>query len=400
MTEHGLHHNACFDQSRLKISDVKRWLPSCARSLAYYRDDQSGWRAALTTMRELAELGVKNSVIANTETLGGGLLSHDLNKQRLIQFLNLAAQEYSYYDNETQTNRPPVHELEPLNEIDTPGWDDGEGGPITASKVVDYCYNLYDIAASYGVSVIGPSFLGGPLSGLPVEVISTLARDRKIKVAAFHTYGRSINSKPKPSWIWGTTENAIDDILTYCGDMSIDLTEQGCWTVDGNLGEDAQADYVKAFCAFNHPRVRRMHLFTNNDWVPYDGEYYAGKDFGLVTRDGVDKKSALVFKGELGIVKPQPSPVDGYQFVLGFRDFNTILKNGGIDPGKPLQNEWGPWPLVQVQATENGEFLWADTPLGGRLTYLHRGGSAKPRMFRWQGDWSTYQEMFEGSLRV
>lgn len=383
VTEHAIHHNANFPQTRLTVSQVKKWRPKEARTLLYYRDDESAWRYGLGVLRELAELGVKNNVIINTETLGGTLVSRDLNKERLVQLLSIAATEYSYFDNAEQRHRSPIHILGGLNEIDTLGWDDGEGGPITTDKIIDYTYDTNDVGASFGIPAWGPSFLGGPLSDMVVAVCKRLAFDGFIKNMELHVYGRSVNDAPTPGWIWGTIEQAINDIITYCGDMQINYTEMGCWTT----GNTDQESFVRELCAYNHARLNSMYLFCNNDWVPSEHEYTnLGKDFGLVDRNGLDKPASHVFNGGLVITKPQPPE---FQYVLGFRDFYHVLLNGGVDPGMPLENEWGVWPQQQIQETHGGTFIWAQLPSGGKLTYTHREGNRK---FRWQGDWPTFQE--------
>jgi hypothetical protein len=291
MTEIGLCHNANKAYSCLTIDAAKAYRPRHARTITYWSDDHSYWRQTLAACRDLAQLGLTNLIIFNTEAYGGAVNDIDVMQDRLRAFLTLARDEYG----------TPVHGIEPLNEIDTPGWDDGAGNPITADLVLKYTYAAHAVATGeFAIETISPSFLGGPLTDLPVAVLSALKADpeARIKIATFHMYGRSIDGQPTPGWLWGSVEDGVNDLLTYIGDMQIDLTEGGCWTSPPE-GPDGQRRFIRAFCAFDHPRVRRHYLFALNDWCPADKEYNAGKDFGLERRDGAAKPAAEAFDGGL-----------------------------------------------------------------------------------------------------
>ena len=379
MTSAGICHNGTWPQSRLTPGLVRRLRPALARSITYARPDDSSWRATLEASRDLAELGVRNLVLFNTEAYGGTLRDITEAQRQLARFLSIARFEYD----------SPVHEIEPINEADTRGWDDGEGHPITARLCADIAHAYHDVAAGYpGVGVIGPSFLGGPSSDLVRNTAILLAASGRIKTFAIHMYGRSIGGQPEPGWIWGTVEQGIEELSQYIGDMQIDLTEVGCWT-QASGDQDAQRRFVEALCHFDHPRVRNVYYFAASDWVVPDAEMAAGKDFGLIDRDGREKPAFAAFDGGLIVQKPQPEhPV----FVLGFRKF------AALDPslfGQPLENEFGPWDFQQAQRTTTGYFLWSKLPRGGSLSFLHNDG----RKFRWDEGWPTYEQVRTDSRR-
>ncbi len=290
MTEVGLCHNANFPNMRLTVDKAERYHPRHARTITLWRDDGSAWRETLAACRDLAQLGVKNLVIFNTEAYGGRLKDVDLMTERLHGFLMLAREEFG----------SPVHGIEPLNEIDTPGWHDGAGGPITPELVLEYTYAAHSVATEmFQVETVSPSFLGGPFDPLPVGVLSALARDGRIKVASFHMYGRSVLGQPSPGWIFGTVEQGVDEVASYIGDMDIDLTEGGCWTVRDQLGEEAQRRFVEAHCNFRHGRVRRNYYFALNDNCCSDRDHEDGKDFGIEDGHGRPKLAAASFDGGL-----------------------------------------------------------------------------------------------------
>ena len=112
MTELGLCHNANSPDTRLTAEKVRRYRPRHARTITYWRDDGSAWRETLGACRELADLGVRNLIVFNTEAYGGRLVDIDLMTGRLHAFLAMARDEFG----------GPVHGIEPLNEIDAPGW--------------------------------------------------------------------------------------------------------------------------------------------------------------------------------------------------------------------------------------------------------------------------------------
>lgn len=403
MTNAGLCHNATFEKSRLGVGGVKRYRPKVARTIVYWRDDLSSWRASLGVCQSLAELGVKNLIVFNTEAFGGTILDVELMQQRLELFLRMSIEEFGYISHDTFQKVSCVHMLEPLNEIDTPGWDDGHGGSLSDKKILAYVFGMFEVAAPRGIETLSPSFLGGPVSEMPVAIISAIASDGRIKTVAFHMYGRSVQAQPFPNWIWGSIEQGVNDILSYCGDMQIDLTEGGCWSKSGNLGEDAQARFVEAHCTFSHPRVRNNYLFALNDWCPAEGEYLQGKDFGLEGRNGDRKLASAKYNGNLDLQKADPTPSTpgpDYHYILGFRDFNEVLKRGGIDLGKPLENEWGPWNYHQLQRAERGYFDWFEGPEGGKLSVMYDDPIRKTmRRFRWEGSWPTFEEVFQNQPR-
>jgi hypothetical protein len=298
VTDIGLCHNANYPATRLTADAIKRYQPRHARTITYWNstfedspDPQYYWRQTLATCRQLADLGVTNLVVFNTEAYGGSISDTELMMQRLHDFLLLAKNEYG----------SPVHTIEPLNEIDTDGWTDGQGKPLTAELIVDYTLKAHSVAFDmFGIEVLSPSFLGGPQSAMPVAVLGALRDDGRIKTVAYHMYGRSVNGQPSPGWIWGTVEQGIEELLPSIGDeMLIDLTEGGCWTQADGMGEDAQRRFVEAVCAFQHPRVRRSYLFAYNDGCCNADELAAGKDFGLETADGHLKPAAHAFRGGL-----------------------------------------------------------------------------------------------------
>jgi hypothetical protein len=290
MTELGLCHNANFPETRLTAAAVDRYRPQHARTITYWSEDLGFYRGTLESCRELARLGVTNLVVFNTEAYAGALRNTELMAERLHAFLKLAQDEYG----------SPVHAIEPLNEIDTPNWDDGEGGPLTAELILEYTYRAHSIAMDmFGVETLGPSFLGGPSSELPRAVLGALAADGRIQTASFHMYGRSVGGQPSARWLFGTVEEGIAELERYIGKMRIDLTEGGCWTLLDGLGEEAQRRFVEALCAFQHPRVRRNYLFAYNDACCSTAEREQGKDFGLEDDTGRLKLAALAFRGGL-----------------------------------------------------------------------------------------------------
>jgi hypothetical protein len=290
MTELGLCHNANYAETRLTTDAVERYRPRHARTITYWSDDLRYYRRTLESCRELAAHGVTNLVVFNTEAFGGAIKDIDLMAERLHAFLKLAQDEYD----------SPVHAIEPLNEIDTPNWDDGAGGPLTTDLILEYTYRVHSVATEmFEVETLGPSFLGGPSSELPVAVLGALAADGRIKTAAFHMYGRSVGDEPSPGWLFGTVEQGIAELEQHIGDMQVDLTEGGCWTVFDGLGEEAQRRFVEALCAFQHPRVRRNYLFAYNDACCSPGELEVGKDFGLEDVTGRLKLAAAAFRGDL-----------------------------------------------------------------------------------------------------
>lgn len=391
MSKHGITQNSSYQITTMSVGQAKKHKPSTTRSLAYYRDDFACWDAFLTNAKDLAQLGIKINLLSNTETLGIPLAQPDEAAKRLEQFCKMA-QDYKYYDNEAGKYLIPIHETETENEIDTLGWTDGMGGPITSDKIVAWTYALNAVAADYGIEATAPSFIGPPLSSLPMEVLGRMANDGFIRQCKWHLYGRSINNQPipdVPGWINGKLEDAIDDILTYCGNMVIGLSEGGCWTTNN------QQAYIDAFLQYHHPKVVSMELFAINDWCCYEAEYNAGRDFGIYGRDGVLKSN---YTGDLVIQLPKP---DEPHYVLGFEKFYKKLLSGGVDPGKPLENEFGAWNGSQQQETENGQFSWAQLPEGGKLTYVHApcGSTEPPKRYRWDESWPTYQEVVEGQIR-
>jgi hypothetical protein len=382
MTGVGICHNATFPEARLGVGMAKRLRPRFARTITYWRDDWSSWRATLESCRDLSELGVRNLVLFNTEAFGGELRDIARHQTALHAFLKLAKDEYG----------SPVHAIEPINEADTDGWTIGEGGgPITAQWCADVAHAVYDVATSmFQVETVGPSFKGGPASQMVTDTARLLVAAGKIKVFTIHMYGRSLMSQPAPGWIWGTVEQGLDDLIPYIGDMQIDLTEGGCWTVDGPHGPEGQKRFVQAHCAFQHPRVRALYLFAINDWVPSNEEVDAGKDFGLIDRQGNEKPALSAFKG-----KPISPRLAAEQpvFSLGFR------KMAALNPllfGRPLEAELGLWESQRVQRTSNGYFVWSRLPRGGSLCFLHNDG----RKFLWDESWPTYREVTTGAERV
>lgn len=385
MTDAGLVHNATWDRSRLTPSLLKRFRPKCARSIAYYRDDESSWRATLGAMRDLAELGCYNLLLANTEATGARFMDLDLRQQRLERLLAIARDEFGSC----------VHGVESDNEVDTGGWDIGDGHtPISADWMARSAIAAADVCAGFGVECIGPSFLGGPATDAFRATTYAMAQHGGFAACAQHYYGKSIGGAPYPGWNFGTMEDAANDSFSVSSGLPIDVTEVGCYSRAGGIGHDAQARFVEAFCAFEHPHVRRLYLFDLNDWVTPDGEYNNGQDWGLIDRDGSDKPSAARFDGGLIVAKPQPAqPV----YVLGFRKFAEILRAGGVAVADPRENEFGAWPESQQQWTRDGGlFLWEHLPRGGSLTYLHTDG----RRFRWSEDWTTFEQVTAGQPRA
>lgn len=379
MTDVGICHNATFPQSRLGVGLAKRLKPKRARTITYWRPDRSSWRATLDSCRDLAEIGIRNLVVFNTEAYGGELRDIDRLQTALREFLTLARDEYA----------SPVHGIEPINEADTRGWTIGAGGgPISAQWCADVAHAAHDVAtAMFQVETIGPSFLGGPTSDMVAQTAHLLAAAGKIKTFSIHMYGRSLMGEPVPGWIWGTVEQGLDELLPLIGDMQIDLTEGGCWTVDGPYGPEGQKRFVQAHCTFQHPRVRASYLFAANDWTASDTEIAVGKDFGLIDREGREKPALAMFDGKLVVARPAPAqPV----FVLGFR------KMAELNPplfGQPLENEFGPWEFQQAQRTTTGYFVWSKLPRGGSLSFFHNDG----RKFRWDESWPTYEEVTPGA---
>jgi hypothetical protein len=245
-----------------------------------------------------------------------------------------------------------------------------------------------------GVECIGPSFLGGPSSDFVRQTVSEMAVSGEFKAVTIHMYGRSVNGAPKDGWIWGSVEQGLEDMRPFLGDMQVDLTEVGCWSKDGNLGQAAQQRFVQEVCAFQHDLARSIYLFCLNDTMVPPHELEAGKDWGLQDSALKDKLAATAFKGTLSIQKPQPAIPE---FIMGFRDFVAILRDGGIPVADPVHNEFGPWPRQQVQRTKDGGlFVWCDiAEVGGRLSYFHSDG----RMFRWDAGWPSFEQMVEGRAR-
>lgn len=303
MTLHGMCHNSSRPETTMSSAQGVRYHCQTARSLAYYGEDLGYWKNYLANAKELAENGIRNSLLSNTETLGGNLLSLEFNKDRFRQFINLALGEYQYYDNNEGRWRVPFHETESENEIDTAGWTDGNDQPITARKVFNYTLALWEVIQEYdnlGVEVTGPSFIGGPLSAMPMDLAYLFNSDGRIKKQKHHFYGRSIAGQPQEPFIYESLEQAISELETYYGPMQIGMSENGCWT--NGLREGAQSDYVKAFFNYNHPKVYSMELFGINDWLCTDWEYQNGRDYGIIDRDGNEKQAAIelaaMFSGE------------------------------------------------------------------------------------------------------
>ena len=136
MTEVGLCHNANYPETRLTPAAIDATDRSMRARLPTGADDLRYYRPTLESCRDLAGLGVTNLVVFNTEAYEGPLRNIELMAERLHAFLKLAKDEYD----------APVHAIEPLNEIDTPNWDDGEGGPLTAELILDYTYRAHSVA--------------------------------------------------------------------------------------------------------------------------------------------------------------------------------------------------------------------------------------------------------------
>lgn len=378
MTSASLCHNATWPASRLTPDQARLLRPASARTITYYRDDESSWRATLAACRDLKQIGVHNLVLFNTEAHGGTLRDISGAQKRLERFLAIARDEFG----------SPVDALEPINEADTPGWHDGTGTPITAQLCVDVTYGYCDVAGSYGVEVIGPSFLGGPTSEMVVRTLEGLNLDGRVKAASMHFYGRSILGQPRDGWIWGSVEQAVEDMRPYLGRLLLDITEDGCWSVADTLGQTAQAAYVQALCTWQHPLVRRHYYFALNDAVVPAGELQDGKDWGLYDMHGTAKAAAAAFRGPL-VLAPPAVPGDG-DIGPGFRTWQA--REPQIVGQFAEVKEDGPWPGVSAIRTKNpsGWLFWANTVDSGPvLCYFGDSGVRR----RWREDWPKSEEV-------
>lgn len=396
MSSHGICTNLTFPTSRPSVSEVKTLAPARQRSITYWRDDQSSWRATLAAMRDYRDLGVYNLILFNTEASGTAFKSFDARAERLRQFLQLATDEFG----------SPVHGLETDNEIDTSGWTlgDGDTRPITAQWMLDSARNLADVCRQFtgrrwdpdrgvwainAVECIGPSFLGGPATDAFTFVCAGMARHGRFAGCAQHYYGKAANGQPYPGFLFGELSDAVNESWRVSSGLPIHCTEIGYWSRAGGIGEAAQAAAVREICAFNAEHLAALYLFDWSDEMTPDGEYNAGKDWGLRDRGGRKKQGWAEYHGGLVLADHQATPTP--EFVLGFRDM------AALEPatfGTPLEAEYGPWNKTSQQHTSTGWFNWANVDGdGSRLWFDHDDG----RRIRWQPGWPTYQVVGYGA---
>lgn len=396
MTAIGLCINATYPDSRPSVREIRKLRAGRIRSITYWREDQSSWRATLAALQDYRDLGCYNLVVFNTEASGCQFKDIENRQRRLSQFLQLAQDEYG----------SPVHGIESDNEIDTPGWTLADDDPTlisadwafrSASAAAHVCedFNGRRWAAETAswetrtIDCIGPSFITGPDTPFFRAVAQSMAAkgSKLFAGVAQHYYGKSIGGQPSPGWLYGDiVEDAIDQSSRWCGDLPIHITEVGCWTKAGGMGESAQAAFVSQLCALDHPRAASIYLFNYSDAMTPDAELAEGKDWGLIDRRYFTKRAYTAFDGKL-VDAPVYVP-DKPEFVLGFADF------AALDPalfGEPLDpHEFGPWHNLSLQRSTTGQFGWADIDgSGSRLWFLHNDG----RRFRWQKDWPTYQQV-------
>lgn len=369
MTELGICHNATFPAACLTRSHIERLKPKWARTITYWRDDASSWKASLSACRELAALGVENLVVFNTEAFGGQVDDLNLMCRRLDEFLTMAGDS--------------LHAIEPGNELDTPGWTDSRGRPISDDLIITIGRQAAEVCHRHGVLCLSPSLLTGPTEGRFQRVVAGLAG--VCDAMAVHPYGRSVGGQPSPGWLHGTVEDAADECRDLGNGMRTWFTELGCWAAAGDRGFEGQKRYIEELGKFNHPAIETVFYFAAFDAMVPEAELRQGKDWGMVDLAGNLKPCFEVFDGQLDALKP---PLEGAEFVGGFKKMYDLAPEL---VGDPLETEFGPTEGWSAQRTTNGWLFWSDLKQGAKFALFHDDG----RRFLWseEGNWPTMLEI-------
>jgi hypothetical protein len=192
------------------------------------------------------------------------------------------------------------------NELDTPGWTDSHGDPISDALIIAVAAAGAAVCRRHGVLAIAPSLLSGPAEGRFEHVAAGLVG--VVDALAVHPYFRSIGGFPRPGWIYGTIEDAAEDCRRLSHGLPVWFDEAGCPTVYDNIGQRGQADYTTALRAFQHPAIAVINQFALHDGVGGPDELAQGKDWGLIGYGPTGRKEAYHAYAEGPGGQPAPGP--------------------------------------------------------------------------------------------
>lgn len=288
MTLSGLCDNANFSETTL------------TRAMAF--DLQPGWRRTIVlpgneqmvidSARDVAVARVNTEVVYTTQSASCAVDDLEAYQKALDRFLSMA--------------NGAVHAIGIMNELDTPGWTDSHGNPISDALIIAVAAAGAAVCKRHGVLAISPSFLGGPAEGRFEHVAAGLVG--VVDALAVHPYFRSIGGFPRPGWIYGTVEDAAEDCRRLSHGLPVWFDEAGCPTIYDNVGQQAQADYTTALRAFQHPTIAVINQFALHDGVGGPDEIAQGKDWGLIGYGGRKEAYHAYAEGPGDVPVPVPDP--------------------------------------------------------------------------------------------
>lgn len=343
----GLCHNANFPDSTLTLDLARALRPARARTIVY--KDARMRELVIANALDLQSIGITSYFQCNTEFFGGVIEDLTLHQAELRTFLD--ACKSAGLRGVTVSGG---------NEVDTPGWTTGAGAEITPNLIAQIGKRTADVVWDYrdlAYTCDSPSLLRGPSEGIFEVVAYRLARYGKTRAMAVHPYYCSIGGYPTPGWHFGTVEGKADECRSLGSGLPTCFEELGCPTRFEGIGQGNDASFAHAERHFRHDAILELFDFALTDRMVPRGELQEGKDWGLLTEDGVWKPAAYEF------AKGQTDEPHGPHFVLGFA---TVA---GIYPGligRPKENEFGPFPGLSLQECDGGTLFAANTiELGG-----------------------------------
>jgi hypothetical protein len=289
MTQSGICHNACFSDTTLTRALAFDLQPAWARTIVIPGSEQ----AVIDAARDVAVAGVKTEVVYTTQSAACAVDNLNAYTAALDRFLSQA--------------NGAVQAIGIMNELDTPGWTDSHGSPITDALIIAVAAAGAAVCRRHGVLAIAPSFLGGPAEGRFEHVAAGLVG--VVDAMAVHPYFRSIGGFPRAGWIYGTVEDAAEDCRRLSSGLPVWFDEAGCPTIYDSVGQQGQADYTTALRAFQHPSIPVICQFALHDGVGGPDEIAQGKDWGLIATGGARKEAYHAYaEGPGGVPVPVPVP--------------------------------------------------------------------------------------------
>lgn len=289
MTVSGLCDSASSDLTRLTRALAFQLQPAWRRTIVY----PWSWQVVIESARDVAVAGVKTLVVFNTEAWGGVVDDLTGMANALDRFLGLAA--------------GAVAAIESGNELDTPGWTDSHGAPITDALIAAVGRRAAEVCRRHGVICLAPSLLSGPTEGRFQRIASGVVGH--VDAMAVHPYYRSVGGYPWPGWTFGSVEAAADECQRLGSGLPTWFTEVGCTTRYDSIGQIAQANYTTALRGFQHPSIPVVMQFALYDRCGSQHELEVEhKDWGLIADGGVRKRSFAAFAEAAPEVSVPPTP--------------------------------------------------------------------------------------------